>query len=1035
MPGTNLTREEAATRAALLDVTSYTIDLDLTAGTVEKHTGTFGSTTTIAFTCREPGAETFADLVGATVHQITLNGEDLDLSAYADHRIALRGLAADNVLVVRADCTYSHTGEGLHRFVDPADDRVYLYSQFEVPDARRVFATFEQPDLKAPFTFRVTAPSHWKVVSNAPTPEPVAVEGQPDASFWDFPATKPLSTYVTAVVAGEYHEVQDVYEGRHGTIPLGHYCRQSLVEHLDRDVLVDLTRRSFAFFEEQFAFPYPFEKYDQLYVPEYNMGAMENAGCVTLRDEYLPRSRQPRSFYEFRCSVITHEMAHMWFGDLVTMRWWDDLWLNESFAEWACYWCEAEATEFTDAWTGFANARKQTGYRADQLPTTHPIAADNYDLEAVEVNFDMITYAKGASVLKQLVAWVGLEPFLQGLRQYFQDHAYGNSEFGDLLSALEKSSGRDLGPWAQEWLQTAGVNTLSAEVEVADDGTFSAFAIRQGASAEQPTLRRHRLGIGWYDDHDGRIVRTDYLEIDVHGELTDVPEAVGRRRPDLLLLNDGDLAYAKIRLDEHSLTTATAGLSRLDDSLARALVWGAAWDMTRDGEMAATAYVALVLGNIGTESDPWGMSRIPVVCRPGRRPVLRARDPRRPRRDVGAGAAQAARQRGARQRLPADLRAGLRPRRPQRAGGVRPGGPARGCPRLRGPRGRHRPALVAGHRARPARPGRRRPDRGGARPRRDDLGPPVRRRCPRGHADGRRQGRGLAAGDARPRDPQRDPPQHRAVVHALRPGGGAGAVRRGLPRRRGAHLGGAGRPQGGRRAGAHLPAGAGQPGPARARRDLARDRHGQPRSPALRARGCSRGGPRAHRPGEGRPAVATGRSATGRRLLAGVEGLGRAGVVGEHLDAAAQAADEVTEGEGALHVGDRELDLGVGEVAAYVAAGHDLHDAGVGVDQDQDAPRRRDQRVVQAGRELAGLALDAAHEHRELGTGQLLGLAHRLVEREALAAAEGVTSGHLLHPPWIPRSQGPPAHRRCGGVRRATGPRPGSCREPPARRA
>ena len=344
------------------------------------------------------------------------------------------------------------------------------------------------------------------------------------------------------------------------------------------------------------------------------MGAMENAGCVTLRDEYLPRSRQPRSFYEFRCSVITHEMAHMWFGDLVTMKWWDDLWLNESFAEWACYWCEAEATEFTDAWTGFANARKQTGYRADQLPSTHPIAADNYDLEAVEVNFDMITYAKGASVLKQLVAWVGLEPFLQGLRAYFKAHAYGNSEFGDLLAALEQASGRDLTTWAQEWLQTAGVNTLAPEVEVDDEGRFTSFAIRQSAHPDQPTLRRHRLGIGWYDEQDGVITRTDYLEIDVEGELTDVPDAVGRRRPDLLLLNDGDLAYAKIRLDSHSQATAVAGLSRVEDSLARALVWGAAWDMTRDAEMSATSYLALVLGNIGTETDSWGLSRIPTCA-------------------------------------------------------------------------------------------------------------------------------------------------------------------------------------------------------------------------------------------------------------------------------------------------------------------------------------------------------------------------------------------------------------------------------------
>ena len=320
------------------------------------------------------------------------------------------------------------------------------------------------------------------------------------------------------------------------------------------------------------------------------MGAMENAGCVTLRDEYLPRSRQPRSFYEFRCSVITHEMAHMWFGDLVTMRWWDDLWLNESFAEWACYWAEAEATEFTDAWTGFANARKQTGYRADQLPSTHPIAADNHDLEAVEVNFDMITYAKGASVLKQLVAWVGLDPFVAGLRQYFQDHAYGNTEFGDLLAALERSSGRELSSWADEWLQTAGVNTLTPEFELDADGTYRRLAVRQSAHPDHPTLRRHRLGIGLYDWNDAHteLVSRDSIEVDVEGETTEIKEAVGQRQPDLLLLNDGDLAYAKIRLDERSLATAVGGLSRLDDSLARALVWGATWDMTRDAELPAT---------------------------------------------------------------------------------------------------------------------------------------------------------------------------------------------------------------------------------------------------------------------------------------------------------------------------------------------------------------------------------------------------------------------------------------------------------------
>jgi aminopeptidase N len=626
MPGTNLTRDEAATRAALLDVTSYSIDLDLTTG--DK---TFGSTTTIRFTCTEPGAETFADLVDATVHEITLNGAAIDpATAYADSRIALTGLAAENELVVRADCTYSRTGEGLHRFVDPADGRVYTYSQFEVPDARRVYTTFEQPDLKAPFTFTVTAPEGWKVVSNSPTPTP---EPTGDGSaVWRFAPTQPLSTYVTAVVAGEYHEVLDTFQGKHGEIPLGHYCRQSLVQHLDVEELVKLTRQGFEFFEAAFDYPYPFGKYDQLYVPEYNMGAMENAGCVTLRDEYLPRSRQDRSFYEFRAEVILHEMAHMWFGDLVTMRWWDDLWLNESFAEWACYHAAVEATEFTEAWVGFTNARKNWAYRQDQLPSTHPIAADNVDLRAVEVNFDGITYAKGASVLKQLVAWVGLDNFLEGVRAYFKDHEFGNTEFSDLLVALERSSGRDLESWAQEWLQTAGVNTLAPEFELDADGRYASFAVRQTANPDYPTLRRHRLGIGLYDEVDGRLVRRTSLETDVAGELTDVADLVGQQQPALLLLNEGDLAYAKIRLDERSLATVVGGIATLDDALARALCWGAAWDMTRDAEMSATDFVELVLSGIGSETDAFGVARIPgyaalastLYAAPGNRASLRA---------------------------------------------------------------------------------------------------------------------------------------------------------------------------------------------------------------------------------------------------------------------------------------------------------------------------------------------------------------------------------------------------------------------------
>jgi aminopeptidase N len=604
MPGQNLTRDEAADRARLLDVTSYTVDLDLTVSDT-----VFASTTVLRFTCREPGAASFADLVDGDVRRISLNGEDLDpLQVYAEDRIRLDGLAADNELVVEAQLPYSHTGEGLHRFVDPVDGRVYTYTQFEVPDARRVYTTFEQPDLKSVFTFTVTAPEGWTVISNAATPEPERVTD--GLARWAFPETLRMSTYITAIVAGEYHAVHDVYEGPHGSIPLGHLCRQSMVPHLDVDELVEVTKQGFAFFEDAFGYPYPFGKYDQAYVPEYNMGAMENAGCVTLRDEYLPRSRQTHAFYEQRANTVLHEMAHMWFGDLVTMKWWDDLWLNESFAEWAAHHSSVKATKYTEAWTGFTNARKNWAYRQDQLPSTHPVVADNHDLEAVEVNFDGITYAKGASILKQLVAYVGEEEFLTGLRDYFARHAFGNTEYRDLVDSLEATSGRDLGSWSKDWLQTSGVNTLTPSFEVGDEGTYTSFAVRQTAHPDFPTLRPHRIGIGLYDAEGGRLVRRHHVATDVHGELTEVEDLVGQRQPDLLLLNDGDLSYAKIRLDERSLATLISSIDTLDDSLARALCWGAAWDMTRDAEMAATAFSALVLQGVGTETDLTAVSAL-----------------------------------------------------------------------------------------------------------------------------------------------------------------------------------------------------------------------------------------------------------------------------------------------------------------------------------------------------------------------------------------------------------------------------------------
>jgi aminopeptidase N len=596
VPGENLTRIEAQERRAIVDTHSYEVDLDLNRGAE-----VFGSRTVVHFSATE-GADTFIDLIAREVHAITLNGRDVPVGAFADSRIALSALERENELVVEADCLYTNTGEGLHRFVDPVDGEVYLYSQFEVPDSRRVFAVFEQPDLKATFQFTVTAPEPWKVVSNSPTPEPKK-HGDGTAT-WRFEPTPPISSYITAIVAGPYEEVFSELTSASGrVIPLGVYGRKSLWQHLDADYIFDKTREGFAYYEEKFDYPYPFAKYDQLFVPEFNAGAMENAGAVTFTESYVFRSKVTDAIKERRVVTILHELAHMWFGDLVTMKWWNGLWLNESFAEWASTIATAEATEWTEAWTTFNAMEKTWAYRQDQLPSTHPVVAEINDLEDVQVNFDGITYAKGGSVLKQLAAWVGIEAFFAGVAAYFQKNEWGNTELTDLLSELEATSGRELGTWAKKWLETAGVNTLAPVINEDGAGTITRFAITQTAPADYPTIRPHRLGVGLYNVTGGALERVHHVELDVDGDLTEVPELKGHKRPDLVLLNDEDLAYAKIRLDERSLKTAIAHLGDISDPLARSLVWGAAWDQTRDAEASPSDYVDLVLRNIGSETE------------------------------------------------------------------------------------------------------------------------------------------------------------------------------------------------------------------------------------------------------------------------------------------------------------------------------------------------------------------------------------------------------------------------------------------------
>ena len=605
MPGQNLTRLEATDRSATVHTRSYDVTLDLTRGET-----VFGSSTTVRFTSTQ-GSSTFIDLIAPVVHSISLNGRALDpAEVYADSRITLTGLAADNELVVVADCAYMHTGEGLHRFTDPADGETYLYSQFEVPDSRRVFAVFEQPDLKASFTFTVTTPSSWTVLSNSPTPEPTPTEdsdGSGGTHTFAFAPTEPMSSYVTAIVAGPYVGATDEYVASDGrTVPLGVYCRKSLVEHMDSAEILDLTKRGFAYYEDLFATPYAFTKYDQIFVPEFNAGAMENAGCVTHRDDYIFRSRPVEARVERRAVTILHELAHMWFGDMVTMTWWNDLWLNESFAEFTSTLATAEITRWDEAWTTFQTLEKGWAYNQDQLSSTHPVAAEINDLHDVEVNFDGITYAKGASVLAALVGYVGRENFFAGIQRYLSAHAYSNAELGDLLRELEAVSGRDLSSWTRLWLQEAGVTTLRLEVVTDADGVITQAAVRQEIPADSPaSLRPHRVAIGSYSPTgrgaDTHLERTDRIELDVDGELTQVPELVGAKRADVLVLNDDDLTYAKVRLDEDSLSFGLEHIEAFTDSLPRSIVLASAWDMVRDGELAASHFLNAALQALDVE--------------------------------------------------------------------------------------------------------------------------------------------------------------------------------------------------------------------------------------------------------------------------------------------------------------------------------------------------------------------------------------------------------------------------------------------------
>jgi len=603
----NLVRAEAAERTRLIQVDSYNVTFDL-SGAGDAAQCTFRSRSEINFRCHEPGTDSFIEVAAARVDSAVLNGVGLDLSDWSPERgIALPGLDSDNTLVVEGEFHYSNSGQGLHRASDPVDDSTYLYTQFETTDAQRAYACFDQPDLKSRFTFHITMPRHWQVISNMPA---ASEDDHGDVKTVHLAQTPRMSTYITALCVGPYHVVRDQHDG----LDLALYCRASMASHLDAEDIFEITRQGFDFFHQQFDYRYPLPKYDQVFVPEYNAGAMENFGCVTISEEhYLFRSTVTDFEYEQRANTILHELAHMWFGDLVTMRWWDDLWLNESFAEWASHWCMAECTRFSNAWATFLAQRKAWGYRQDQLSSTHPVYCEIPDVAAVEVNFDGITYAKGASVIKQLVAYVGVDAFVAGLRSYFRAHKFNNAAFDDLLSALEAASGRELRKFAAEWLETAQVSTLRPELAISPDGSYASVAVRQETPPGHPTLRTHRLAVGLYDlSETGSLTRRDRIELDISGSRTALPQLTGVRAADVVLVNDDDLTYAKLRLDPGSAATVRDHIAGFPTSLPRALCWAAAWDMVRDAELPTRDYVSQTISGLPTEQD---INLVTVVLR------------------------------------------------------------------------------------------------------------------------------------------------------------------------------------------------------------------------------------------------------------------------------------------------------------------------------------------------------------------------------------------------------------------------------------
>ena len=606
-----LTRNEATHRAATLEVSSIDVTVDVSVA-ADPSQETFPVTSVLTLTAREE--RTFIDIAGQ-VCAVLLNGAEHPFEDEED-RVWVSGLPVGESLTleVRALARYSRSGEGLHRYTDPEDGEVYLYTQFEPNDAHRAWPCIDQPDVKPEWTFHVIAPPSWVVFSNGV--EVGAAPAGNDAVRHDFSATPPLSSYITAVVAGPWAVIDGgtwsggASDGGHVELPLRLACRRTLARYLDADDVVEVTRAGLDFFHERYGVTFPWGSYDQIYVPEYNLGAMENPGCITFNESYISRSTPTFTERQRRANTTLHEMCHMWFGDLATPAWWDDLWLKESFAENQGASAIASATQYTGEWANFAMNRKIWAYTQDQMPTTHPIAADIPDVAAAKTNFDGITYAKGAAVLKQLVAWVGEDAFYDGARRYFDKHRFAATSLADLLEALEAASHQELGSWKSAWLETSGPSTLSASWRTDSVGAIFDFTLHQGAEACGGVLRPHRVTVSTWRAASGALKRTHVFDVRIDGESAPIdPDGVlalpgGAAFVDLVVINDDDLTYAISRLDERSTDVALAYVGTIDAPITRAVVWASLWNAVRDGLLDPRRFIVAVLNAVPAETEP-----------------------------------------------------------------------------------------------------------------------------------------------------------------------------------------------------------------------------------------------------------------------------------------------------------------------------------------------------------------------------------------------------------------------------------------------